>query len=54
MGERRELLGMVMPRPHSKGGHLDNLTVAPQARGRGVGKALVEHLRANPPLRGRR
>ncbi len=39
-----ELLGMVMLSPHSKGGHLDNLAVAPQARGRGVGQALVQRL----------
>jgi ribosomal protein S18 acetylase RimI-like enzyme len=39
-----ELLGMVMLAPHSKGGHLDNLAVAPEARGQGVGKALVKCL----------
>ena len=39
-----ELLGMVMLSPHSKGGHLDNLAVAPQARGQGVGQALVQRL----------
>jgi ribosomal protein S18 acetylase RimI-like enzyme len=39
-----ELLGMVMLSPHSKGGHLDNLAVAPEARGQGVGQALVQRL----------
>ncbi len=42
-----ELLGMVMLSPHSKGGHLDNLAVAPQARGQGVGQALVQRLLAD-------
>lgn len=42
--EGGELLGMVMLSPHSKGGHLDNLAVAPQARGKGVGLALVQRL----------
>ncbi len=42
--EGGELLGMVMLSPHSKGGHLDNLAVAPQARGQGVGQALVQRL----------
>ena len=36
-----ELLGLVMLTPHSKGGHLDNLAVSPDARGHGVGQALV-------------
>jgi ribosomal protein S18 acetylase RimI-like enzyme len=39
-----ELVGIVMLSPHSKGGHLDNLAVAPQARGQGVGQALVQCL----------
>jgi ribosomal protein S18 acetylase RimI-like enzyme len=43
-GESGELLGMVMLCPHSKGGHLDNLAVAPQARGQGLGQALVKRL----------
>jgi len=38
------LLGLVMLSPHSKGGHLDNLAVAPRARGRGIGKQLVQAL----------
>ena len=42
-----ELLGMVMLSPHSKGGHLDNLAVAPDARGQGVGQALVQRLLAD-------
>ena len=36
------LLGLVMLSPHSKGGHLDNLAVAPSARGRGIGQQLVQ------------
>jgi ribosomal protein S18 acetylase RimI-like enzyme len=47
MGASGELLGMVMLCPHSKGGHLDNLGGVPQARGQGVGKALVQHLLAD-------
>lgn len=38
------LLGLVMLSPHSKGGHLDNLAVVPSARGRGIGKQLVQTL----------
>ena len=38
------LLGLVMLSPHSKGGHLDNLAVAPSARGRGIGQQLVQAL----------
>jgi len=38
------LLGLVMLSPHSKGGHLDNLAVAPSARGRGIGQQLVKAL----------
>jgi len=34
----------VMLSPHSKGGHLDNLAVAPSARGRGIGQQLVQTL----------
>jgi predicted N-acetyltransferase YhbS len=45
--EGGELLGIVMLCPHSKGGHLDNLAVAPQARGQGVGQALVQRLLAD-------
>ena len=30
--------------PHSKGGHLENLAVAPSARGRGIGQQLVQAL----------
>ena len=36
--------GLVMLSPHSKGGHLENLAVAPAARGQGVARALVERL----------
>jgi predicted N-acetyltransferase YhbS len=28
--------------PHSKGGHLENLAVAPSARGRGIRQQLVQ------------
>jgi len=38
------LLGLVMLSPHSKGGHLDNLAVAPSARGKGIGQQLVQTL----------
>jgi ribosomal protein S18 acetylase RimI-like enzyme len=38
------ILGLVMLSPHSKGGHLDNLAVAPSARGRGIGQQLVQAL----------
>ena len=38
------LVGLVMLSPHSKGGHLDNLAVAPSARGRGIGQQLVQAL----------
>jgi len=38
------LLGLVVLSPHSKGGHLDNLAVAPSARGRGIGQQLVQTL----------
>ena len=41
------LQGVVMLSPHSKGGHLDNLAVAPAARGQGVGRALVQRLLAD-------
>jgi ribosomal protein S18 acetylase RimI-like enzyme len=40
------LQGMVMLSPHSKGGHIENLAVAPVARGQGVGTALVQALLA--------
>jgi ribosomal protein S18 acetylase RimI-like enzyme len=40
----QSLLGLVMLSPHSKGGHLDNLAVAPSARGRGIGQQLVQAL----------
>ena len=42
--EGEALQGVVMLSPHSKGGHLDNLAVAPAARGQGVGRALVQRL----------
>lgn len=38
------LLGLVMLSPHSKGGHLENLAVAPSARGCGIGQQLVHTL----------
>jgi ribosomal protein S18 acetylase RimI-like enzyme len=38
------VLGLVMLSPHSKGGHLENLAVAPSARGRGIGLQLVQAL----------
>lgn len=40
----KSLLGLVMLSPHSKGGHLDNLAVAPSTRGRGIGQELVQAL----------
>jgi N-acetylglutamate synthase-like GNAT family acetyltransferase len=52
MGDSGELLGMVMLSPHSKGGHLDNLAVAPSGRGQGVGKALVQRLLADTAIGG--
>jgi len=42
--EGGSILGMVMLSPHSKGGHLENLAVAPSARGRGLGQQLVQAL----------
>ena len=42
--DSESLLGLVMLSPHSKGGHLDNLAVAPSARGRGIGQQLVQAL----------
>jgi len=42
----------VMLSPHSKGGHLDNLAVAPVARGQGVGRALVQRLLADSAVDG--
>lgn len=38
------LQGLVMLSCHSKGGHLENLAVAPRARGRGIGQQLVQVL----------
>lgn len=38
------VVGLVMLSPHSKGGHLDNLAVAPSARGQGIGQQLVHAL----------
>ena len=38
------LHGLVMLSPHSKGGHLENLAVAPSVRGRGIGHQLVKAL----------
>ena len=38
------VLGLVMLSPHSKGGHLENLAVAPKARGQGVAHQLVQEL----------
>ena len=38
------VVGLVMLSPHSKGGHLDNLAVAPSARGLGIGQQLVHTL----------
>ena len=46
------LHGLVMLSPHSKGGHLDNLAVAPAARGHGVGRALVQRLLADSAVDG--
>ena len=38
------LQGLVMLSPHSKGGHLENLAVAPPACGQCVARALVKRL----------
>lgn len=38
------VLGLVMLSPHRKGGHLENLALAPNARGRGIGQQLVQVL----------
>ena len=38
------VVGLVMLSPHSKGGHLENLAVAPSARGRGIAQQLVQAL----------
>ena len=38
------LLGVVMLSPHTKGGHLDNLAVLPNARGNGLAYQLVTSL----------
>lgn len=38
------VVGLVMLSPHSKGGHLDNLAVAPSVRGRGIGQQLLQAL----------
>lgn len=46
------LQGLVMLSPHSKGGHLENLAVAPAARGKGVGRALVQRLLADSAVDG--
>lgn len=42
--DESSLVGIVMLSPHSKGGHLDNLAVHPEARGRGIGQQLVQTL----------
>jgi ribosomal protein S18 acetylase RimI-like enzyme len=47
-----EVFGMVMLSPQSKGGHVDNLAVASQARGQGVGQALVKRLLADTAATG--
>lgn len=46
------LHGLVILSPHSKGGHLDNLAVAPCARGQGVGRAPVQRLLADSAVEG--
>jgi ribosomal protein S18 acetylase RimI-like enzyme len=38
------VVGLVMLTPHTNGGHLDNLAVAPRARGCGIGHRLVQAL----------
>ena len=40
----KTIVGLVMLSPYSKGGHLDNLAVAPAARSKGIGRALVQRL----------
>lgn len=42
--DESSLVGIVMLSPHSKGGHLENLAVHPEARGRGIGQQLVQAL----------
>jgi ribosomal protein S18 acetylase RimI-like enzyme len=44
VSDGESVLGMVMLSPHSKGGHLENLAVAPNARGLGIGHQLVQAL----------
>lgn len=39
-----KLLGIVMLSHHSKGGHLENLAVAPDMRGQGIGTQLIKKL----------
>lgn len=43
---------MMMLSPHSEGGHLDNMAVAPKARSQGVGQALAQHLLADGASKG--
>jgi ribosomal protein S18 acetylase RimI-like enzyme len=43
---------MVMLCPHSKGGHIDNLALDPEARGQGVAHALVQLLLADTAATG--
>jgi ribosomal protein S18 acetylase RimI-like enzyme len=45
-GQQRRTSSIVTLSPHSKGGHLVNLAVAPQALGQGVGQNLVQRLLA--------
>jgi ribosomal protein S18 acetylase RimI-like enzyme len=46
VGERVDALLAVLPSPHARSAELHLLAVAPHARERGVGRALVEHVLA--------
>ena len=50
--EGETVIGMVMLSPHSKGGHLENLAVAPAARGHGYARLLVQTLLAHVGISG--
>ena len=42
--DENDYIGLIMLSPHSKGGHLENLSLAPIARGKGIGQQLVQTL----------
>ncbi len=39
-----KLVGLIMLSPHSKGAHIENLSVEKQYRKKGIGRALVQRL----------